>query len=199
MKYIAHRINSIEELMNVPAEYGVELDLRDDREGGLYLSHDPFKGGEPFEEYLACYHHGIMIINVKSERVEFKALEFLRKYGIEDFFFLDSSFPMLYTLSEQGERRLALRFSEFEGLETLRKCAGRAEWVWVDCFRRFCLDVGMAEEIHNLGYRLCAVSPELQGRPEEIDEYAAKAATCGIDAVCAKLQYMEKWNQDDGR
>ena len=32
-EYIAHRINTKEELLKLPEEYGVELDLRDD----LYL------------------------------------------------------------------------------------------------------------------------------------------------------------------
>ena len=42
MEYIAHRINTVEELKKTPKECGVELDLRDfgDR---LILQHDPFK------------------------------------------------------------------------------------------------------------------------------------------------------------
>jgi len=54
LEYIAHRINTIEELGKIPREYGVELDLRDfgDR---LILQHDPFKDGEDFEEYLKHY------------------------------------------------------------------------------------------------------------------------------------------------
>ena len=49
MEFIAHRINTIEELKQVPTEYGVELDLRDFGER-LVLQHDPFKDGEDFEE-----------------------------------------------------------------------------------------------------------------------------------------------------
>ena len=51
VEFIAHQINTIEELKCVPKEYGIEVDLRDygDR---LILQHDPFKDGENFEEYL---------------------------------------------------------------------------------------------------------------------------------------------------
>ena len=51
MEFIAHRINTIEELKKVPNEYGVELDLRDYGDK-LILQHDPFTDGEKFEEYL---------------------------------------------------------------------------------------------------------------------------------------------------
>lgn len=37
-EYIAHRINTIEELAKLPTEYGVELDLRDDLNGRIYIS-----------------------------------------------------------------------------------------------------------------------------------------------------------------
>ena len=46
MEYIAHRINTIEELRNLSPEYGVELDLRDDLNGRIYISHNPFEQGE---------------------------------------------------------------------------------------------------------------------------------------------------------
>ncbi|MDR1241583.1 MAG: hypothetical protein LBM00_02190, partial [Deltaproteobacteria bacterium] len=102
MKWIAHRINTLAELRNLPPEYGVEIDLRDDLSGRIYLEHDPFKSGQDFEEYLSQYHHGAMILNIKSERIELKALELLEKYNISDYFFLDSSFPMIKLLTDMG-------------------------------------------------------------------------------------------------
>ena len=105
MEYIAHRINTIQELKKIPKEYGVELDLRDfgDR---LILQHDPFIDGEDFSEYLKNYEHGTMILNIKSERIERKVLGLMQKYNIKDYFFLDSSFPMIYSLSESGEKKI---------------------------------------------------------------------------------------------
>lgn len=60
-----------------------------------------------------------MILNVKSERIEHHALELMEKYRIEDFFFLDSTFPMVKLLSDTGENRIALRYSDWEGMDTL--------------------------------------------------------------------------------
>ena len=125
MEFIAHRINNIDELKELSLEYGVELDLRDDLNGNLYMQHDPFIEGVNFEEYIKEYKHGTMILNIKSERIEHKVLELISKYNITKYFFLDSSFPMIKLLSDMGERNIAIRFSEFEGMDTLRKMAGK--------------------------------------------------------------------------
>ena len=75
MEYIAHRVNSVAQLRKLPKEYGVELDLRDGLDGRIYIQHNPFEPGEDFETYLEHYHHGTMILNIKSERIELKILE----------------------------------------------------------------------------------------------------------------------------
>jgi hypothetical protein len=95
----------------------VELDLRD-RGGRLVLQHDPFSDGEDFEDYLQEYRHGLMILNIKSERIEYRVLELIRRANVPDYFFLDSSFPMIRALVREGERRIAVRFSEFEPVES---------------------------------------------------------------------------------
>ena len=135
MHYIAHRVNSIQELLNTPTEYGVEIDLRDYQDQ-IILQHDPLKDGECFEEYLKNYNHGTMILNIKSEGIEPTVLKLIEKYNVSNYFFLDCSFPMINLLSSKGERNIALRFSEFEGTDTLYSMAGKVDWVWVDCFTR---------------------------------------------------------------
>lgn len=195
MEFIAHRINSMQELKSIPVEYGVELDLRDDLTGRIYIQHNPFEPGEDFEEYLAQYSHGTMILNIKSERIELKILELLRKYNIEKYFFLDSSFPMIKLLSDQGENKIALRFSEFEGLDTLVAMQGKIQWVWVDCFSRLPLDRDIYKKIKELGYKICIVSPELQGQPEKLVEYKEQLRKENIqpDAICTKIYNISKW------
>ena len=131
MEYIAHRINSRSELENLSEDFGVELDLRDHPDGHIHIAHDPFVEGESFDEYLKQYRHGTMILNIKSERIEFRILELLEKYSIDNYFFLDSSFPMIHSLVTKGESKIALRFSEFEGMDTLRTMSGKIDWVWV--------------------------------------------------------------------
>jgi hypothetical protein len=159
------------------------------------LNHDPFSDGEAFDDFLEHYHHGTLILNVKSERIESRVLESLKRHGIEDYFFLDSTFPMIHLLSSEGERRIALRFSEFEGMDTIEAMAGRVEWIWVDCFTRFPLDRATYDRMKVLGYKLCMVSPELQGRPEDIPDYRQYCDENGIkfDAVCTKHYNIELW------
>ena len=118
MEFIAHRINCIKDLENLPKTIGIELDLREFN-GKLVLQHDPFTNGQIFEELLIKYNHGTMILNIKSERIEFKVLELIKKYNIEKYFFLDSTFPMVNHLIQNGENNIALRFSEYEGIDTI--------------------------------------------------------------------------------
>ncbi|MCI8681480.1 MAG: hypothetical protein HFH50_00550 [Lachnospiraceae bacterium] len=195
MEYIAHRINTVKELKSLPVEYGVELDLRDDLNGRIYIQHNPFEPGEDFEEYLKEYHHGTMILNIKSERIELKILEMLPKYDVKSYFFLDSSFPMIWLLSNQGEKNIALRVSEVEGLDTVRNMAGKVEWIWIDCFRKIPIGKAEADELKELGYKLCFVSPELEGRDEDIEVYKQQIADMGIemDAVCTKFYNIKRW------
>jgi len=194
--YIAHRVNTAAELAQVPRQYGVELDLRDSGDR-LILNHDPFGDGEDFAEYLKGYGHARMILNVKSERIEWRALELLRARGIRDYFFLDSSFPMIYQLGVKGERGIALRFSELEGLDTVLNMKGRADWVWVDCFTKLPLDQRSFAELKEAGFRLCLVSPELQGRPQDIGPYRDLIRREGFvfDAICTKLRNIPEWDK----
>ena len=46
-----------------------------------------------------------------------------------------------------------------------------------------------------LGYKLCLVSPELQGQQEKISAYKEQLAKDNIvfDAICTKSYNIEKW------
>ena len=114
-QFICHRINTIEELNNIDNQFGVELDLRDDHKSGkLILAHDPFLNGEYFQDYLKNYKHNTLILNIKSERIEIECLKLLEKHNIENYFFLDSSFPLIYLLNKTyNNNKIACRFSEF--------------------------------------------------------------------------------------
>ncbi|MFP3701641.1 hypothetical protein SB758_39825, partial [Burkholderia sp. SIMBA_013] len=69
-------------------------------------------------------------------------------------------------------------------METALSLAGMVEWIWVDCFTRFPLDRAPAQRLKDAGFKLCLVSPELQGRtaPEEIANLRALLAEQGIEA-----------------
>ena len=94
MHKILHRINTKELLKNTPIEFGIEVDIRSNN-NKLIMHHDPFKDGELFEQWLNYYNHGTIILNVKEEGLEDPILKLMKKYSINNFFFLDQSFPFL--------------------------------------------------------------------------------------------------------
>ena len=113
IKIILHRINTISKLKKTPSCFGVEIDVRS-KGRELILHHDPYKKGESFNEWLKFYTHKFIIINIKEEGLEKKALELLKKYNIKNFFFLDQSFPFLIKYSSYISKKTAVRYSEYE-------------------------------------------------------------------------------------
>ena len=191
---IAHRINSSKELAQIPKDSGIEVDLRDS-EKGLILSHDPFSDGELFENFIQNYEHKKIILNIKSERIEYKVLEILEKYQINDYFFLDSSFPMIIDLSKKGIKNIAARISEFESIGSINLISERVNWIWLDSFNSFYLSKKEVKEIKELNLKTCLVSPELQGREHEIESYSTKMKSLGlkVDAICTKFPNFSRW------
>lgn len=194
MEFIAHRINTLKQLKKVPKEYGVEIDLRD-YGNKIILNHDPFKDGEEFEDYLKHYEHGTIILNIKSERIELRVLQLLEKYKIRKYIFLDCSFPMVYLLSDQGEKNIALRLSELEGVDTILNMKGRAKWVWIDCFTKFSLNHSKYKTLNKAGFKLCLVSPDLLNRASDIAKHKQLMDQQGIvvNAICTKLINISQW------
>ncbi|MHA1597593.1 MAG: phosphatidylinositol-specific phospholipase C/glycerophosphodiester phosphodiesterase family protein [Alphaproteobacteria bacterium] len=192
---IVHRVNTVRALADVPAKYGVEIDIRSSGDD-LILHHDPFQTGETFADWITHYDHRMLILNVKEEGLEARLLDIMAAQGIEDFFFLDQSFPFLIKTSGAGEKRSAVRISEYESIELALSLAGRVDWVWVDCFSRFPLDAEMAERLTAAGFKLCFVSPELQGRtgPDAVRAMRDEIQHHGITghAVCTKTPDL--WN-----
>ena len=195
MHKILHRVNTIALLEKTPSNFGVEVDIRS-YGGNLIIHHDPFKQGELFKDWIKSYHHGTLILNVKEEGLEDSVLKLMRKYKINDFFFLDQSFPLLRKTAAMGECRCAVRVSEYESIETVLSLSDMVDWVWVDCFSRFPLNQDDVNRLKNSGFKLCIVSPELQGREKrsQVMDFRRQIEQLGIkgDAVCTK--YIDLWS-----
>ena len=181
---IAHRINTIQALKNTPSEYGVECDLRSDG-NQLIVQHDPFQSGEKFTDYLARYKHQFMIVNTKEEGLEESILEALSHHNIKDFFFLDLSLPYLVRYAKKGVKQIAVRYSSYEPLEFSLTFSGLVDWVWVDCFEGHAPDYEVLECLQQ-AFKVCLVSPELQGCPDNILAYKEALKDFSADAVCTK-------------
>ena len=189
MKLISHRRNTVSELLATDSKYGIEVDIRS-KGDRLIIHHDPFVAGESFDEWIDAYRHGTLILNVKEEGLEARLIALMQSKRIADYFFLDQSFPFLVKWSKAGEHRCAVRVSEFESIETALTLAGKVDWVWVDCFTRFPLSEHDARSLKDAGFKLCLVSPELQGRDANVEiphlVSLLKERNIAADAVCTK-------------
>lgn len=185
MLIIEHRKNTIAELQKVPSSHGVEIDIRS-KGDRLILHHEPFCSGDDFEEWLRHFNHAFIILNVKEEGLESRIQALLDKKGIEDYFYLDVSFPFIIKLINVGQKNIAVRFSEYESIETCLALAGKVGWVWVDCFTRSPLDRAAYEKLTK-HFKLCLVSPELVGRPQDISKVKRDVSGMEIGGVCTKL------------
>lgn len=188
---IEHRVNTLAHLRRVPPSRGIEVDVRD-YDGDLRLVHDPLLSGERLADLLAEYRHAFIIFNVKCDGLEDRILALAAQHHIEDFFFLDVANPTLVKLVRRGERRVAVRYSEYEPIEFALAFAGQADWVWVDCFTRLPLDAASYARL-KAHFKLCLVSPEMQGHPRAaIAAYRAQLRGLPLDAVCTDL--CEEWS-----
>ena len=85
---------------------------------------------------------------------------------------------------------MAVRFSEFESIETVLSLKGKVDWVWVDCFNEFPLTYEKNKKLKKAGFKICLVSPELHGR--SLFESGTKLGSyfsehkMEVDAVCTK-------------
>ncbi len=191
MMLIEHRVNTLDHLLRVPPERGIEVDIRD-YNGDLYLEHNPFLSGELLEDLLAAYHHTLLIFNVKCDGLTARIMELAQKYNIQNYFFLDLANPTLINLARQGFRQLAVRYSEYEPLEFALAFAGQVDWVWVDCFTHLPLNPDTYQRLRE-HFKICLVSPEMQGHPQAtIQIYRKQLQNMPIDAVCS--DYCDDWH-----
>ena len=188
MLIVDHRRNTIEQLLETSQAFGVEVDIRSQGKD-LIIHHDPYERGILFETWLEVYNHSLLIINVKEEGLEEKIISLMIKYDINDYFFLDQSFPFLLKTSKFNPN-CAVRVSEYETIETALSLAGMIRWVWLDTFKPLALLNIDVDTLVKSGFKICLVSPELQGRiPEaeckELVNFINKN-NITISAVCTK-------------
>lgn len=188
MELVAHRVNDIGRLEGLPPELGAEIDLRTVG-GRIVLHHEVYEKGPAFEDFVEVYartrRDRLLILNPKEDGLDAEVLAVLKKAGVGNFFFLDLSFPSIVRMCVRGgEKRAALRVSEYEPAEAAMSLAGRAAWVWQDCFDGKPADAGQVRRLRE-AFKVCLVSPELEGYPKErIADFRHLAEDA--DAVCTK-------------
>jgi hypothetical protein len=195
MLIINHRVNNLTDLQKLNPNNGAETDVRDAGKR-LVVSHDPYKKGVFLNSFLDKYNGKTLIINIKSEGIEFDVIKVFYRKKLTDYFFLDCSFAMINKFIAMNFKKFAIRFSEMESIETVRNFKGLADWVWVDCFTKTPLTVQNFTELKSLGFKICIVSPDLVGRPDEIESYAKFFLKNNLvpDAVCVKRENESFWS-----
>lgn len=191
LEIIRHRVNDVAELRRLDPRLGAEIDIRS-RGDRLVLAHEPHAAGDSLERWLDVYARDrpdrTLILNPKEDGLDGRVLRLLAERGLRRFFFLDLTYPAIVRLCVRGgERRAALRVSEYEPASAARLLAGKAEWVWLDCFSGRPSPAAAARALRR-DFRVCLVSPELEGYgPERIARFRGVPA----DAVCTK--HPERW------
>ena len=169
MEIIIHRVNTIRELKKIKPHYGTEIDIRS-WGSDLVLNHEPFQNGERLINYLDTYQHGTLVLNIKEDGIEDDVLQLVRQRSrIKSYFLLDVEFPYLYRASRQGERNIAIRFSEDESIETVKKYVGMVDWVWIDTNTRLPITSENKEILNQ--FKKCLVCPSKWYQADKINDY----------------------------
>jgi hypothetical protein len=195
VKIYSHRRNSKEELISTPTKFGVEIDIRS-YGNDLILQHDPFTGGTLFTDWLDHYSHSGLILNLKEDGLESQLLTILKDREIEDFFFLDQSYPsMIRSLRNNLDSKVSARSSEYESLNSIKSLPQSPAYIWCDSFNgKWSHLIPTLNYAIQVGSICVIVSPELQSRESkeeilEIQEILASNATRDI-AVCTKNPWL---------
>ena len=130
---------AIVDVDRVPISDDARAIARDEGASASALDH-ALSDGEDFEPYLRHYRHALMILNIKSERIEPRVLESIRAAGVRDYFFLDSSFTMIRWLISRGVPSMSVSAtcttaaaSEITSAFTAARCAC-CRFANEDCF-----------------------------------------------------------------
>lgn len=198
---IAHRVNTLEKLAEVPTKYGVEIDVRHDPAADrLYLNHDPAVSGQIYadlEEYLAAAkNHAFVIFNIKEAGIEQRCIDLAAKFGIgpDRFFLLDVEFPYIYRATrKEGIRSIAVRYSEAEPIEAALAQIDLLDWVWIDTNTQLPIDAIVKKQLKD--FKTCLVAPDRWGRPNDNAAYRQQIEKLDfpLTAVMVGLEYAHLW------
>ena len=193
MEIIIHRVNEISQLKEIPNSYGVEIDIRA-HGSKLILNHEPFESGDSFEDYLAEYNKGTLVLNIKEAGIEKEVIRITQLAGIKSFFLLDVEYPYILVNSHKSAPLdVAVRFSEQESIENAILQVGKLNWVWIDCVTS---NPVKASDIKTLSkFKKCLVCPSRWGRPKDIPDYREFfKRNMMLNAVMTEMKYADAWN-----
>ena len=168
IQFIIHRINKINELKKIDKAFGIEIDIRA-KDSRLILNHEPYMNGDNLEDYLENYNNNTLILNIKESGIENDVLSIVKKFNIKSYFLLDIEFPFIFNLIKNENKNFAIRFSEYENINTLKDYNGIADWAWIDTPNINPINKSNIKILKN--FKSCLVCPERWGRIQDIQNY----------------------------
>lgn len=159
---ISHRVNTIEKLKQIPECNGIEVDIRyNNYYDDLILSHNLF--GEEnllLKSWLSFYKHKMLILNIKASQCEERCINYMKVYGIKEYYFLDSQIPDIVRLTKEGYgKHFIIRRSQYESFN-INLYNNSSKYLWIDNFGDINYSLPFFDE--ELLYKeLIYVSPEL--------------------------------------
>lgn len=184
----------------VEAGFGLEIDVRRDRAGGFYISHDIANRTEAncleaFEPVFRAHADCVVAVNVKELGYELDLAQLVQRgvFGNRAFLF-DAELlePRNRGRTQRLVRRtlatqavlLANRVSDRD--ETVEQCLEiPGEVVWADEFDRFWLDQPTIQRLRASGRRIYVISPELHGFDRDLRlQRWADFKRWQVDGIC---------------
>ena len=168
MKIISHRgiwkkikdQNKIDSLLkSIDLGYGIEFDVRD-YNSKIVISHDlPNKSSPKLEDlFKKINYKGVyLLINIKSDGLQAKLNNLIKKYKINNYFVFDMSIPdtLIYI---KYKIKFLIRISEFENnIELINKSSG----LWIDHFKSSRFNFDYITSFIKYRKKIFIVSPEL--------------------------------------
>jgi len=198
MEIIVHRANKTKILKNLNSSFGIEIDVRDYGKN-LIIHHDPFKTGLLLNNFLSHYRQkGLLLVDVKSEGIEYQILKVFKKFKIKKFFFLNSTYPMILNLAKKNRYKNFIRVSDYESFENIYKLKNNIKWIWLEIFDKLNITKKQILYLKNNKIKICLVSPELHGGNLKDIFKIQKIVNDNkikIDAVCVKQKFIKYWDQ----
>ncbi len=171
MEFIIHRINKIKDLKLIPKKFGTEIDIRT-KGSKLILNHEPFVNGDQLEDYLESYKNKTLVLNLKEAGIEKEVLNLVKKYQIKSYFLLDVEMPYMFSACKNGQKNIAVRFSEYEDIALTKYFVNKLKWVWIDTATKLPLNKTNIKIISK--FKSILVCPERWGRIKDIKKYKKK-------------------------
>ncbi len=155
--------------------FGTETDFRDYR-GELVISHDIanencIPASRFFEIYKSYTIQSTLALNIKSDGLQKKLLELLKKYEVENYFVFDMSIP-----DTLGYLKNVIPFytrqSEYELIPSLYE---ESKGIWLDCFEKIWFTEELINNHISQAKTIACVSPDLHKRnPNDLWSFLKK-------------------------